>query len=99
MKHNYIFPDILAKSMAKVDVRTQYEAGMLSMALMMIGLLVTGFYLVAYTELALWYKIFLCINIFAGLVFFWSNLVTQYQQYLNYMEVNDFQMKLLKGGI
>ena len=83
--------------MSKVDLRTQYEAAMMSMSLMMVGLVVTGFYLVLYTTFPLWYKIFLTINLLAGLVFFSSNLITQYQQYLSYMEVYDFNQQL-KGG-
>ena len=96
-KHNYIFPNILANAMAKVDLRTQYEAGMMSMSLMMVGLIVTGFYLAVYTTFPLWYKIFLVINLLAGLVFFSSNLITQYQQFRNYMEVYEFN-KQMKGG-
>jgi len=89
-KYNYFFGDHLGRVMAKVDTRTQLEASMLSMALMMVGLVVTIVYLVIYTAFPLWYKIFLVLNLLAGLVFFWSNLVTQYQQYQNYMEVIDF---------
>lgn len=98
LKHNYIFGDLLGKAMAKVDMRTQYEASMMSMSLMMIGLIVTGIYLIIYIQFALWYKIFLSINMLAGLVFFWSNLVTQFQQYNNYMEAIDFT-KQMKGGL
>ena len=84
--------------MSKVDLRTQFEAGLMSMSLMMIGLIVTGFYIVIYINFPLWYKIFLCINLLAGLVFFWSNLITQFQQYQNYMQVQDFKKIELKGG-
>lgn len=95
---NYIFGDYLGKAMSKVDVQTQFEASLMSMTLMMIGLVVTGFYLVAYTNFALWYKIFLVINLLAGLVFFWSNLITQFQMFQNYMKVKQYNEKL-KGGL
>ena len=57
-KHNYIFPDFLAKSMAKVDLRTQYEAGMLSMSFMMIGMIITITYLIIYLNFAWWHADF-----------------------------------------
>jgi len=99
--NNYIFGDYLGRVMSKVDIRTQLEASLMSMSLMMIGLVVTGFYLVMYTDFALWYKIFLVINLLAGLVFFWSNLITQFQQYKNYMNVQEFNKTIneeMKGG-
>jgi len=89
-KHSYIFGDFLGKAMSKVDLRTQLEASMMSMSLMLIGLCATVVYLGFFVPFPLWYKIFLIINLLAGLVFLWSNLVTQYQQYQNYMEVLDF---------
>jgi hypothetical protein len=36
-------------------------------------------------------------NLIAGLIFFISNLVTQFQQYKNYMEIAEFN-KQMKGG-
>jgi len=106
-KANYFFGDILGKAMSKVDLRTQLEAGMMSMAFMLIGLIVTSIYIALYVSFPLWYKIFLIINLLAGLVLFISNLITQFQQYQNYMEVvsftqqqNDFKDEKinLKGG-
>jgi hypothetical protein len=88
--HGYIFGDILGGAMSKVPLQVQFEAGMMSMSLMMIGLTITTFYLAFYLNVVLWYKIFLIINCIAGLVFFWSNLLTQFQQYQNYMEVQEF---------
>lgn len=109
LKHKYIFPDFLAKAMAKVDLRTQYEASMLSSTLMMGGLILTITYLVIYFDLALWYKIVLVINGLSGLVFFMSSLTTIFQQYRSYMDATQFQREnftnsqpnknsLLKGG-
>ncbi|GAG12206.1 unnamed protein product [marine sediment metagenome] len=96
-KNKYIFPDFLAKAMSKVDLRTQYEASMMSMFLMSIGLIVTITYLFIYVNFQLWYKIFLVINGIAGLGFMWSYITTTYQQYRAYMETVDFQ-KEMKGG-
>jgi hypothetical protein len=96
-KHKYIFPNFLAEFMSKVDMRTQYEASMMSMTLIMIGLIVSGFYLWIYTSFALWYKIFLVINALAGVVFLSSFVITTYQQYITYMKALEFQ-KQMKGG-
>jgi len=96
-KHKYIFPDFIAKVMSKVDLRTQYEASMMSMSLMSIGLIVTITYLFIYVNFALWYKIVLVINGLAGILFMWSYITTTYQQYKAYMETIDFQREM-KGG-
>jgi len=89
-KASYIFGDWLGNVMSKVDMRTQYESGLLSMSLMMIGLILMIIYIAIYMQYALWYKIFLIVNLLAGLVFFMSNLTSQFQQYQNYMEVHEF---------
>ena len=84
--------------MSKVDLRTQYEASMLSMSLMSIGLIVTIIYFVIYFEFQTWYKVFLVINGLAGVTFMWSFLVTTYQQYRTYMIALNFQTQS-EGGI
>lgn len=91
MAKNYIFGDLLGNFMSKVDLQTQYEASMMSMALMMIGLIITAIYVWIFIDFPLWYKIILEINFTAGLVFMWSFLVTTLQQYKNYMQVKEFQ--------
>jgi hypothetical protein len=92
--HSYFFPDILGKAMLKVPLDVQYEAGLVSMALMSIGLIMTGIYLMIYISFPLWYKIFLIINLLAGLVFFISNLTTTFQQYNNYKDIKEFNKQL-----
>lgn len=100
----YIFPDFLAKAMAKVDQRTQYESSMMSMSLMSIGLVLSAVYMCIYTELMLWFKIVIVINSFFGILFMWSYIVMTYQQYNSYMEAKAFQdeiknnAKKSKGG-
>lgn len=94
-KNNYIFPDFLGKWMSKVDLKTQYEATMLSMSFMMLGLIVSAVYLLLYIDsFQMWYKIFLVINMVAGLIFMSSNLVTTFQQYKSYAEALEFQEEL-----
>ena len=96
-KHKYIFPSWLAKKMAKIDMRTQYEASMMSMALITVGFIASCIYLPFYTDFATWYKVFLILNLLAGMGFIGSYLVTTYQQYKSYMETIEFQ-KEMKGG-
>ena len=98
-KPTYIFPNFLGKIMAKIDLRTQLESSMMSLSLMLVGLVITGYYLIMYIDFPLWYKISLTINLLAGLFFFMSNLVTQFQQYQNYMEVVEFNKQQMKGGL
>lgn len=87
----YIFPDFLSKAMSKVDLRTQFEASMLSMSMMSVGLILTVIYFIIYFKFALWYKIFLGINGLAGLVFMWSMIITTFNQYQSYLEAIKFQ--------
>ena len=94
----YIFPNFMAKIMAKVDLRTQYEASMLSMTFILIGLMISVIYIYLYVQFPLWYKITIIINGIADFVFLSSFIVTTYQQYITLMETLKFQ-KELKGGI
>jgi|TARA_R100000750_G_scaffold3588_1_gene2933 hypothetical protein len=94
---NYVFPNVLANAMAKVDFRTQLEASMLSMTFMMVGLIVTSFYIAIYIDFQTWYKFFLVLNAFAGVIFMSSFLITTFQQYKNYMSTIKFQTEM-KGG-
>lgn len=96
-KHKYIFPNFLAKAMSKVDMRTQYEASMLSMTFILIGLIISIAYFVIYFSFPVWYKIVLAINGIAGFIFISSFLITAYQQYKTYMIALNFQ-KESKGG-
>ena len=91
VKHKYIFPSPMAAAMSKVELRTQLEASMLSMAFMSIGLIVSVFYAMFYLTLPLWFKISIVINAFFGIIFFSSYIITTYQSYLAHMEVVEYQ--------
>ena len=93
----YIFPNFLAKAMSKVDMRTQYEASMLSMTFILFGIIATSIYFVITLDLATWYKVFLVLNALAGFLFISSFLITTYQQYKTYMIAYNFQ-KQTEGG-
>lgn len=97
VKNKYIFPNVMAKVMAKIDMRTQFEASMMSMTLIFLGMVASIIYLPIYTDFGVVYKVFLVVNLLAGMGFISSFLVTTYQQYQSYMEHVDFQ-KEMKGG-
>lgn len=96
-KHNYVFGNILGNMMAKVDMRTQLEASLMSMFLILLGIIASMIYMFLYTNFSLGYKIFLSVNGFAGFIFISSFLITTFQQYQSYMKAVEFQ-KELKGG-
>lgn len=91
VQNKYIFPNIMAKAMAKIDMRTQLEASLMSMTLILIGIVCSMLYMFIYTDFSIGYKIFLSVNGFAGFIFISSFLVTAFQQYQNYMKITQFQ--------
>lgn len=91
IKHRYVFPNLIASVMSKVDMRTQMEASLLSMTLIMIGMLVSLVYMVIYGDFTHFFKGTLIFNGICGVIFMSSFLVTTYQQYLGYMEAKDIQ--------
>lgn len=88
-KLRYIFPSSVAKQMKKIDTRTQLEASMMSMFLIMIGMTLFAFYSAFWGEQTLTFKILLIFNLICGWVLLGSYLVTTYQQYVSYMETMD----------
>ena len=103
-KDNYVFPSPLAKMMEKVNLRTQYEATMMSVLFILVGLTISVVYMFLYVELILWYKITLIVNLIAAMIFLSSSLITSFQQYKSYLRAMKFQnkeeedQKEMKGG-
>lgn len=97
MKGTYIFPDVLAQMMKGVSQRTQYEAELMSLTFILLGLIVMGIYVCFFTGTSLFVKILTGVNVLAGFVFMFSRLVTSFQQYHNYLLVagiiNEEEMK------
>ena len=85
----YIFPDFMAEMMKKVDTRVQFEASLMSMLFILIGMFVMAGYMIFFTDFTLFMKIMVGVNSIAGFIFLWSYLVTTYQQYLSYMEATE----------
>jgi len=97
-EYAYALPDIMAKIMKKVDMRTQYESSILSMFFIMIGLIAFTIYIVFLTDFSWWFKGLTSFNSFWGFVFMFSYLITNYQQYVNYMETTKQMETLLKAA-
>lgn len=84
--YSYCFPDKMAKVMKKMDMRTQMEAGLLSMFFILVGMLAFTVYVIFFAAFSIWFKILTAFNSFWGLVFMVSFLVSQYQSYVTYMQ-------------
>ena len=85
----YIFPNIMAEMMKKIDTRVQYESYMMSLVSILIGLIILGVYYIFFAQVSTFMKVMIGINSVAGFIFLSSQLVTTYQQYLSYMEAKD----------
>ncbi|HUS49568.1 MAG TPA: hypothetical protein VMZ91_05350 [Candidatus Paceibacterota bacterium] len=83
-KGNYVIPSPMAKVMAKVSPRTQYEAAMMSIIFIICGLLIMAIYY-PFTNASLFMRIFLPINSICGIILLSSYLVTTFQQYQSYL--------------
>ncbi|MGC9309866.1 MAG: hypothetical protein ACP5D2_04195, partial [Candidatus Nanoarchaeia archaeon] len=86
-KLTYIFPKAVAKKMKKIDQRTQMEASMMSMTLLLIGLIIVAAQQVMYGDFSWAVKGVIVFNILCGIVLIGSQVVTQYQQYVHHMMV------------
>lgn len=93
-KHKYIFPNFLAEIMNKVSQRVQYEATMMSMTFILIGILGGAIYSIIATDLPTISKWFIGGNAFFAFVWISSGVVGTYQQYVTYLEAIGFEEEL-----
>jgi len=87
--YNYCIPSPMAKFMSMIDDRTQMEASMLSMFLLMIGLLLFTTYTILYIDWNWWMKGMTIFNSLCGVLFMFSYLVTTFQQYQSLRETQE----------
>jgi len=87
MKGNYIFGNTLGKGMAKVSQRTQYEASLMSMVFILIGIVIMAIWTIFFTNFSIFIKIMTGINALAAWVFLSSMIITTFQQYQSYLQV------------
>ena len=88
-KYKYCFPDPMAKFMNKVDDRTQMEASLMSMFLLLIGLILFTLYIIFFSDWNWWMRGMTIFNSLCGFVFLFSYLVTTFQQYQALRETQD----------
>jgi len=89
--HAYIFPSPIASMMKKIDMKTQYESGLFSQALLLLGMLLMTIYTLIYIDQGLVFKVLIVINLIAGFIFMSSFMVTTYQQYDSYLGAMEIQ--------
>lgn len=83
---DFIFPTRVANTMKVIDIATQYEASILSIFCLMIGILLFVIYVVFIAEYNWIMKLFISFNSICGLVLIGSMLVTNYQQLMAHKE-------------
>ena len=98
-KHRYVFPNFMAKGMAKVSMRAQMEAGMMSQFLLLIGLSAMVLFIIFSRQTTGWYKFMVIFNLLCGWFLISSYLVTTYQQYVSYSEAMGFDPAAEKAAV
>ena len=99
-KYKFVFPNAMAKMMAKVDMRTQMESSMLSQGLLLIGLTIMAILMIwTHGERSVFSTIMIVFNLCAAWILMSSYLVTTYQQYTNYMDAAGYDPQAEKAKV
>ena len=98
-KFKFVFPNKLAKKMGQVSMRVQMEAGMLSQALLLLGLTFMVIFMAITQPNSLIYTIAVIFNLICGWILIGSYLVTTYQQYVNYMDAAGYNPLAEKAAV
>lgn len=83
---DFIFPTKVANTMKVIDIATQYEATILSIFCLMIGILLFVIYVIFLAPYNWIMKSFIAFNSICGIVLMGSMLVTNYQQLMAHRE-------------
>lgn len=83
---NFIFSEKTAEIMKAIDISTQYEASILSLFCLIMGMLLFIIYVVFIAPYTWVMKIFISFNTICGIVLMGSMLVTNYQQFVSHKE-------------
>jgi hypothetical protein len=86
----FIFPDKVAKGMKKMDLGIQYEASVLSSALLILGIVLFLIYFTFFTQSNWVMKGLIIFNSLCGGAMMGGMLVTYYQQLVAYRESTKF---------
>jgi hypothetical protein len=82
----FIFPSKVANTMKAIDIATQYEASVLSLFCLIVGILLFVIYVIFIAPYNLITKVFVAFNSICGIALMASMLVTNYQQLMAYKE-------------
>jgi len=101
---DYIFPEKLAKVLRKPSERTLLEASLVGLACMILGSLGIAIYMIFFTDMSIWFKVFLGLGELGILSFQLSGLATTYVQYYTlkkalglYPEDYELKRKIMEG--
>lgn len=83
---DFIFPSKVANTMKAIDIATQYEASILSLFCLIVGMLLFIIYIIFITPYNWIMKAFISFNTFFGILLMGSMLVTNYQQFMAHKE-------------
>ena len=86
-KGNYCFPNFLGNFMRSISPRVQFEASLLSITLILLGIIILTFATIFGTDLSVFIKIMTAVNCGAAFIFLSSHLITTFQQYQGYLNV------------
>ena len=87
--YNYCIPSPMAKFMSMVDDRTQMEASLMSMFLLLIGIILFTTYIAFFSGWGWWMRGMTIFNGICGMLFMFSYLITTFQQYQQLRETQD----------
>ena len=88
--YNYCIPSPMAKLMSMIDDRTQMEASLLSMFMLLMGMMLFTVYIAVYSGWGWWMRGMTIFNGICGMLFMFSYLITTFQQYQSLRETQDF---------
>ena len=93
---NFIFPDKVADVMKVIDMETQYEASILSLFCLIVGMILFTIYIIFLAPYHWLMKIFISLNTFMGVILMGSMLVTNYQQFISHKQSKQMLADLSK---
>jgi len=83
---NFIFSEKTAEIIKAIDMSTQYEASILSLFCLMMGMILFTIYNIFIAPYTWFIKVFISLNTIFGAGLMGSMLVTNYQQFISYKE-------------
>jgi hypothetical protein len=83
---NFIFSEKTAETIKAIDIATQYEASILSVFCLLMGMLLFLIHTIFIAPYTWFMKAFISFNTICGIVLLASMLVTNYQQYMAHKE-------------